>query len=203
MEAAELHTLLRGVLEHSDPKKGLSNDIVERFCHLAMGGSPSSFRGVFSVDCVPHTLLKSGSKDEFSIIINLGESKKKGKGGGHFVTLIVCRKGKLLKYFDSYALPVWQPHMLKLIRRWRGEDGNKKVELSCKRAVQDENSRACGLYAALFACFFDPIKRQAREKSCNGPFSITFHRRKLKANDALCVRYLQKLIYASNDNKKR
>ena len=188
MDQRELGRLLRGVEEHAHPEKGLSNTLVERFCHLIC---TNFFKGVFAADCIPQRKLAKTPR--FCIVVNLGERKKKKRGKplpvGHFVTIVASPEA--VRYFDSYGFPVTQSHVLRFLRLC------KRNVLCTPKQVQDFDSKICGLYASLYAGYNDPGRRRDPE------FKLRFYvRRKLERNDALCVRYLRKLIWSGFEEKK-
>lgn len=183
----QLEMLLRGVEEHADPERGLTNTVVERFCRLVCS---SAFAGVFSADCIPERRLCTAPA--FCMVVNLGERRRKdGRPRraplplGHFVAISAAPDRREVRYFDPYGLPPTQPHVRRFLLRRRGEDGRVRSQL---RQVQHFDSKCCGLFASLFAAYYDPGRASPPD------FPLRFHRVRLRRNDALCARYLRRLI---------
>lgn len=180
MEREELAAIVRGVEEHADPVKGMTNTLVERFCRLICS---AEFVGVFSADCLPaERLLKEVN---FVVVVNLGEVKRRRSRGlplpvGHFVTLVGT--DDQTRYFDPYGFPPSQPHVLSFLRRRR-----RRIVNCVRLQVQDFGSKNCGLYAMLFAAYYDPGRAKP-------PFRLKFFQRGLRKNDRVCARYLRQII---------
>ncbi len=171
----EAQELLHGLETHSSPTRGMSNTALDRLARLMLS---RCYRGLFPVDRIPAATLARCR--DFCIIVNLGRT---GSGDGHFVALVA--DGDRLRYLDSYALKVTVPELAAFLA------GCGRKVIPSRRPVQSLQSQTCGLYALLFAAYFDPGRRPPPD------FSLRFHRRKLKSNDRLCVHYLRNLLYSN------
>ena len=100
------------------------------------------YRGVFSIDTLPHRLLED--EDTFVIVSNLN---KKKQIGSHFVTIVYTR-GHLF-YLDSLATPPEQVAPL--------YDFNPRVIHYFDTPIQSVTSLACGFYCIFFALLFDRV----------------------------------------------
>lgn len=153
-------------------KSGVSNVFLDRFTRLVCS---TNFKGVYSADYIPAGLA---ALTRFTLIVNLGE--RRGVRGplevGHFVT-IVGLPDKML-YVDSFGLPSLQRHVDLFLKNC-----GRKVVCN-ERQLQQFDSVMCGLYAAMFAAYFDQER----------PFPLKFDRERLERNDKLCVSYLRRLI---------
>lgn len=147
---------------------GMSNGLLERLCRRE---TTQDFKGVFSADQIP-TRLSACSK--FIIVVNLGRSNQQD---GHFVA--ICGDPDRMYYFDSYALPCFQPDVNKFIRECR------RPIISLTKRIQGFKSVYCGFYAMMFALYHDK----------KPDFELLFSESDFNANDDTCVRYLRKLIY--------
>lgn len=168
-----LRQLGNRVRVHVSPERGITNDFVARYCKKLCN---DDFLGVYSADCLP---VRFARHHRFTTIVNLGEVK--GVRGslpvGHFVTL-VGSPGKV-RYIDPYGLPVVQRHVKHFL-----EQTARPVTANTTQ-IQDFASIACGLYAILFAKYFEeePAK-----------FKLNFLKRDLKKNDKLCVEYIRRFL---------
>ena len=157
---------------HVDPSIGLSNKVVERYTFLICG---DKFKGVYSADRIP---LRLAARPSFTIIVNLELMEERGReSGGHFVTVVGGEEE--IYYIDPYGLPSAVPQVNRFLELCR------RPIYQNFRQIQDLDSIYCGMYAILFARFFD------REKS---PFKMSFLRSNLKRNDRRCVEYLRRMI---------
>lgn len=165
--------LKKKMKKHVSKEKGLTNAIIHRFCTLSCS---SDFKGVYAADKIPRKLAGVGN---FIIVVNLGEVTdiRGSLPVGHFVT-IVTRPGHIL-YIDPYGTPCNQPRVLRFL-----ELCGRRVVQNVKQ-IQDFTSNWCGMYAILFANYFD------RKKP---PMKMRFGSKNLKRNDYMCSVYLQKLF---------
>ncbi len=175
---SEAQELLHGLETHTNLSRGMSNTALDRLARLMLS---RCYRGLLPVDKIPAAAL--ARCHDFCIIVNLGRA---GSGDGHFVALVA--DGDRLRYLDSYALKVTVPELAAYLATC-----GRKV-IPSRRPVQSRQSQTCGLYALLFAAYFDPGRRTPPD------FSLRFHRRKLKSNDRLCVHYLRSLLYSNGGN---
>ncbi len=164
--------LAAGLERHTDPARGVSNTVLDRVARLVL---TSSYKGLFSVDRIPVRALSH--LPNFCIIVNLAPA---GKANGHFVT-IVAEPDKI-RYLDSFALKKTPPELASFIHSCK-----RQTLILTRRPVQSRSVQTCALYALLFAAYFDPLLEPP-------DFSLMFHRRRLRDNDALCVRYLRQLV---------
>lgn len=153
-------------------KRGVTNDVVERFCFLACG---DKYKGTFSADMIPPHFA---SLSHFIININLGKRKdiRSDIPVGHFITLIA--DPTKVVYIDSYGLPIFQENVINFLKLcYRPLSYNEQQ-------IQDYNSVYCGLYAILFSCYADKLP----------PFELKFSQSNRKSNDKKCVFYLRKMF---------
>lgn len=174
---SSVERLFQRVDEHVRPGEGLSNDVVDSFCTAGCG---KDFRGVFSADCIPEKLAARGC---FIIVVNLG--RRKGRTAkklpvGHFVT-IYARPASVY-YLDPYGLPCVQRHVRRFLQHCRRPINHNS------RQIQDFNSVYCGMYAILFTLYFDRGERVRKR------LQFRWRRSKLRENDKLCMRYLNRLL---------
>ena len=170
----QLVKTVRGrVREHVKAGKGISNDIIRNICGDLCS---DSFRGVYSSDRIS---LGIAALLDFIIIVNL---EKRGSGiVGHFVTIIGSPESVL--YLDPYGFPCANEDIENFMR------GAKRPIYCCRKQIQSFNSVYCGVFAMLFALYFD--KRPS--------FKLNFKSVKLEDNDKLCMKYLRRLV---NENKR-
>ncbi len=177
LSAATALELAQIVQRSTGGERGLSNRTVLKLARLL--GCSLDFKGVFAADCIP---VKYSQFPRFTMIINLGTWKDrwtKGNPVGHFVT--VSAEAGSVKYVDPYGLPCTQRHVLKFLKHC-----NRSVEYN-DRQIQSLTSRACGLYALLFALYLD---------DGSFTFKMKFGRIRLANNDAKCMVYLRRIIAA-------
>jgi hypothetical protein len=162
---------------HTDPESGISNILLNRLASLACG--KENFVGVFASDCIPPSLA---GRPRFIIIVNL--AKRSTGFNGHFVTIIATPN--CVQYIDPFGAKCVQPDVRTFL------DNCGRVVRQNKRQYQDLNSVYCGFYCLLFALHAD--KKQAG--TLPSRFKLDFFRdkKKLRDNDAKCVRYLREII---------
>jgi hypothetical protein len=163
---------------HVSPTKGITNDVLEKFCKKLCS---SDFKGVYSADYLP---AKLAGRARFILIVNLGLRRgiRKNLPVGHFVTIVA--KPASVYYIDSFGLPSTVPHVNRFLTLCK-----RKIHFNL-RQLQDFNSMNCGFYAMLFSYFMD------RQNWGKKTFALKFNEKKLKENDKLCMRYLNKLVYS-------
>ena len=150
---------------------GISNDLVGRLCSSIC---TDRFKGVFSADLIPATRLLRDGAGDFAIVVNLATSDRPV---GHFVA--VCADSRRVCYLDPYGLPhSYQEDVARFLRRC-----GRPVE-DPRRQVQSFDSVYCGLYASLFAAYWD---RRA-------DFALDFSDKDYAGNDAKCVDYLKRIV---------
>ncbi len=173
--------LAAGLEKHTDPARGVSNTVLDRVARLVL---TSSYKGLFSVDRIPAGVLSL--LPNFCIIVNLART---GKADSHFVTLVA--EPDKIRYLDSFALKETPPELASFIRSC-----GRRTLILTHRPVQSRSVQTCALYALLFAAYFDPLLNLL-------DFSLMFHRRRLMDNDALCVRYLRKVVDGRQREERR
>lgn len=147
---------------------GISNDLLDKLCRRE---SSDSFKGVFSADKIPTRLTAC---PKFIIVVNLGRSNQQE---GHFVC--ICGDPDRMYYFDSYALPCFQPDVNKFIKACR------RPLITLTNRIQGWKSMYCGLYSMMFVLYHDK----------KPDFELIFSKTDFEENDSKCVRYIRKLIY--------
>lgn len=176
--------VIRRAKDHVSSDAGISNEALERLCVLSCG---SDFKGVFAADCIPSRLA---ARPRFVIVVNLG-TRKDVSGPlplGHFVTL--AGVGDAVRYVDPYGFPCHQPNVLAFLKLCR-----RQTRYSL-RQVQDFGSLYCGMYALLFATYFDRGGGGGRGEAKKLRF---FRRGKdLRKNDRLCMKYLREYVAERN-----
>lgn len=126
--------------------------------------NPLHYKGTF-----PSNQITFKFSPPSSYIVNIG---------GHFIALI-CKPHFCL-YIDPFGLPC------------RDKDLQQRLKtLSVpvfynSTPIQSLTSMYCGMYAILFVVYFD--KSRDRNKR------LRFHRRNLKANDKVCLKYISSLL---------
>ena len=175
-----LKKLERAVDSHVRSSDGVSNKFLER---VAKELCSTDFMGVFAADRIPTRVLSP--KPRFLIIVNLGErrGRRDALPVGHFVAIYAT--ADKIRYMDPYGMTCYQPKVKRFL-----ELCNREVHC-LRRQVQDMRSTYCGFFSLLFLLYLD------KQDSRNIPFRLEFYRQrdKLLRNDALCVKYIRKLIY--------
>ena len=164
--------IAKAARNHVIPRLGITNELLYRLCKQLLS---KDFYGVFSADDIPNNLAAYNS---FIIIVNI--ATKKSTRAGHFVTIV--GNSSTINYIDSYGLPCLQPHIKSFLALCY-----RKICYNT-RQIQSFNSKYCGLYALLFACYFD------KENNEGNDFQLLFHNNRLKQNDKLCSTYLTQMI---------
>jgi hypothetical protein len=154
--------------KHVSAEDGMTNVMVNK---LARAFCSKKYKGLY----MPHELAKKRktvfARSPFSTIVNVGR---------HFV--VILGFDKTIMYLDSYGLPCTEKKTEAFLRSFP----SKAVFYNNKR-IQGSQSMFCGLYAVLFATYFD------RPRS----FSLRFKTRvgkRGKANEELCLQYLSRLV---------
>lgn len=161
---------------------GLSNIYISKLLKDQL--KVKTFRGVYSADSIPKSLLGNSAKS--SCIVNLSNRDEKGS---HFITLVVDEKS--ITVYDSLNLPteVLTPDILK-----RLESSKKKIRYALKSPIQDISSSFCGFY-----CIFYVLMNAGEQFSVKyriRPFIPKPHRK----NDAIVIENIIQLI-KNNLNK--
>lgn len=156
-------------------KEGITNRVIDNFCRMACS---SDFKGVYSADAIPENKLII--RGNFIIIVNLGKRReylrqRRRLPVGHFVAIIA--RPDVIYYLDPYGLPSLEPLVTTFLQSC------KRPVVHNSRQVQHLDSVYCGLYAMLFATYFDK----------DAPFTMDFKKKQLFENDDLCVSYLHRL----------
>jgi len=116
---------------------GFTNQFIEDLMYK-ISTRPSHFKGVHPCDIFLDKVDKEELllKEKNFVIINLSSSNHRGS---HFVGLLV-KTGKVIEYFDSYGLPLFDINIKKALTSF-------KVEMFTK-TIQDMSSQFCGLYCS-------------------------------------------------------
>lgn len=152
--------------DHVSKDWGMTNDMVN---YIAMTLCSTLYKGLY----MPKHLLRISMAGNilqrpFTMIINVGK---------HFVT-VVCHKNYVL-YLDPFGMPCLQPEVRRFLQGLRSKIFYNKTQ------IQQLKSKHCGLYAVLFALYYDVPSRELRLK---------FHKNASEKNDKLCTVYLHKLM---------
>ena len=178
-ESSDLDDIARSVMDVVNRTRGVTNQAVENFCHaICEGDARNNFYGVFASDEIPRHLL---TLDKFTIIVNLAE-RRRGQLNGHFVTICTLNKNSIL-YIDSFGHPPYQKHVRQFLRECVAI-GERQFYRS-SRALQPLDSSFCGLYAILFASYFNKATRCLK---------ISFIPGSDERNDKRCIEFLKKLV---------
>jgi len=176
-----------GISSHVIPSKGISNTLVNRLCTKMC--RKGHFVGCYAVDRLPVRLAARGT---FITVVNLGPSRNTrmrdglSGGAGHFVTLVATPRQ--VRYIDPFGLPSTSKYLKTFLTACK-----RPLRVN-QRQIQALGSAYCGLYAVLFACYFDRYLSHA----ANTAMHLRFHPYpQLKKNDALCEKYL--LQFADDD----
>ena len=116
---------------------GYTNHYIEKLMYK-ISTKPDHFKGVHACDIFLDKVNKKKLllKEKSCFIINLSSSNH---GGSHFVCLLVM-PGKVIEYFDSFGLPLFDSNISKALTSF-------KVEIFTK-TIQDISSQFCGLYCS-------------------------------------------------------
>ena len=159
---------------------GLSNQLIQDLMY-EISTEPNHFKGVYPCDIfrdkVNNRKLLLEEKNCF--IINLSSSNH---GGSHFVCLLVT-PGKVIEYFDSFGLPLFDSNISEALRSF-------KVEVSTK-TIQDNSSQFCGLY-----CITYLLWRQLGLKK--NQYSALFDTEKKTGNDSTVLELVKIFVKEKN-----
>jgi hypothetical protein len=164
----EIAHLLRS---HVNKEWGMTNDLVH---YLANALCPNLYKGLYTPNQLLPFLLqgRKSTARPFTMIVNVGR---------HYVT-VYCHKDYVL-YLDPFGKPCVQPTVRHVLQNLSAPLFYNKTRIQCK------SSNHCGLYAILFACYYDRARKR----------KLKFYDRASKKNDKLCVLYLHRLL----NNKAR
>ena len=126
---------------------------------------------------------KTGKTDDtnISFIVNVGN---------HFVSVIITAVSIL--YIDSFAGRLSTPQLATLFSRVKKRETKSRSGVlnrtffRNKRQIQSIESTHCGLYAILFCVWY--------LKHPSDRMKLRFSQSDLNQNDAMCVKYLKKLV---------
>lgn len=156
-------------------RNGITNELINELCsNICAEDRANNFIGVYALDEIPAAYLKT--RDNFAIIVNLA-SRSKHELLGHFVC-IVANPAALI-YIDSLGLPNMYAETRSLALLCRRPQFVQRTQL------QTFDSQYCGLYAALFACYFNMPGRK---------LELSFQQKPAPQNDVKCVQFLRDLI---------
>lgn len=166
------------VSKHAD-RRGMTKSLLDSICRTLC---PNLYKGLYNASDIPIATLQNFKS--FTIILFL-TSKDLGVSAstnvGHFVT--VHATPSTILYIDPYGLPpCFHPHVAKFLHAKK-----KRVVLVNRKQVQHVNSTHCGLFAVLYAVYFDDPSREKR-------FALRFPRKATPNNDKLCKRYLNEML---------
>lgn len=157
------------VKEHVSKDWGMTNDMVN---DIAMALCPNLYKGLYMPEhllriSMAGNILQQQQQQPFTMIINVGK---------HFVTVVSHEKYVL--YLDPFGIPCMQPQVRQFLRGLHSKIFYNKTQ------IQQLKSKHCGLYAVLFALYYDVPARSTRLK---------FDENASEKNDKLCTVYLHKL----------
>lgn len=161
-----LRTIKVNLKKHVDKSFGMTNKSVDK---LASALCSNYYRGLHMFDKV--SALNLSSKSPWTIIVNV---KK------HFVTIHMRKQ--YIFYIDSFGLPCIIDDVCLFLKKFR-----RDVFYNKKR-IQAVDSMHCGLYALLFALYFDQANIERSR------IRLQFNKKAGPDNDRLCVSYLSALI---------
>ena len=142
---------------------------------------PGHFKGVSPCDAFGETVInkKLLLQEKDCFIINLSSSNH---GGSHFVCLLVMPE-KVIEYFDSFGLPLFDSNISEALASF-------KVEVS-KKTIQDNSSQFCGLY-----CITYLLWRQLGLKK--NQYSALFNTEKKTGNDGTVLELMKIFLKEKN-----
>ena len=152
---------------------GFSNRYIQDLMHET-STEPGDFKGVYPCDIFREKVInkKLLLKEKNCFIINLSSSNH---GGSHFVCLLVMPE-KVIEYFDSFGLPLFDSNISEALASF-------KVEVS-KKTIQDNSSQFCGLY-----CITYLLWRQLGLKK--NQYSALFNTEKKTGNDGTVLELMK------------
>jgi hypothetical protein len=151
---------------------GLSNLALEKLLTKC-----KTFSGVFSCNNIPIELTQ---KTRFSLICNLS---KNSEVGTHFVAIIAY--DDYIIYVDSLGWSCFNADIINFLKLC-----SRQVFYNTQK-LQAITSQFCGFYAALYVLHFEMSVEYQKMNSIS--FSSD-----LKKNDALCVKYVKRLLIHVN-----
>lgn len=174
--------IARNIMEMVDKERGVTNNLVEEFCYqMCSMEEQNIFAGVYAVDEIPVDMLKR--RRTFNVIVNLA-SRSQGETEGHFV--IITAHPRTIVYIDPFGAPNLKSQISYFLRACR------RPTMYNRTALQSYSSPFCGMYAALYATYFNnPDGRKIRLK---------WEKKNLRRNDHLCMKYLNELVNEIYDN---
>ena len=159
---------------------GFSNQYIQDLMYK-ISTEPSHFMGVHPCDIfrdkVKNRKLLLEEKNCF--IINLSSSNH---GGSHFVCLLVMPE-KVIEYFDSLGLPLFDSNISEALASF-------KVEVS-KKIIQDNSSQFCGLYCITYLLW----RELGLKKNL---YSALFDSEKKTGNDGTVLELLKIFVKEKN-----
>lgn len=166
----------RLIRHHVNPKQGMSYEILNSICETFC---TQLYKGLHHATTIPFECLKHFAM--FTIIVLLP-----GTVTGHFVTIHITPS--TIFYIDPYGFPCFNSDVLRFISRLKTHTKwKKRVLFTNVKQIQHEKSVYCGMYAVLYALYFDSVKNQKKLKLC-------FPKRPSLTNDKRCKQYLNKII---------
>ena len=159
---------------------GFSNQYIQDLMYK-ISTEPTHFKGVYPCDIFRDEVnsKKLLLKEKNCFIINLSSSNH---GGSHFVCLLVM-PGKVIEYFDSFGLPLFDSNISEALTSF-------KVEVSTK-TIQDNSSQLCGLY-----CITYLLWRQVGLKK--NQYSALFDTEKKTGNDSTVLELVKIFVKEKN-----
>ena len=159
---------------------GFSNQYIQDLMY-EISTEPGHFKGVYPCDIFREKVInkKLLLKEKDCFIINLSSSNH---GGSHFVCLLVMPE-KVIEYFDSLGLPLFDSNISEALASF-------KVEVS-KKIIQDNSSQFCGLY-----CITYLLWRELGLKK--NQYSALFDSEKKTGNDGTVLELLKIFVKEKN-----
>ena len=171
MVRKSVKTIAAELSKHVSDVDGMTNTMVNR---LARSFRLKNYKGLYMPSQLEEKRNTVFARTPFSTIVNTG---------AHFVTIIGYDHAIL--YLDSNGMPCLEKRTKAFLQSFP----NRPV-LHNKKRIQGIQSMFCGMYALLFAVYFDkPRSFQMRFKSRPG--------QRGKANEELCLQYLTRLLNKS------
>lgn len=168
-----LQDIKKLISPHVDSKLGITVSLINSICKTLC---PNRYIGVYESHQLP--IKKLINKNYFTIIILL-----KGTVTGHFVTVHATPNSIL--YIDPFGLPCFDLVVLKFLNTCINKKKKPRVVLMNTNQIQHKKSVYCGMYAVLYALYFD---------SDNNCMKLNFNKTSLLSNDNKCKRYINQLI---------
>lgn len=166
IDADVMNKVQKLLKSHVSQEWGITNDLVQDIAATLCPGD--TYKGLYMPDQLSRIVSMKSVHRPFTLIVNVGR---------HFVT-IYCHDNYVL-YLDPYGIPCVQPHVRQFLNVLSPNIFFNETK------IQTVRSKHCGLYAILFAQYYDVPLRDFKLKFIRNPEN--------DENDDRCIFYLHKL----------